>query len=83
MLVHWIWLAHRPGVKALSGVIGAFAAITIRSLLPFLLAFAAGAMISVVSSELIPESAHDNKNLAAIGVIFGFVIMMIMDVALG
>ncbi|MBQ1786990.1 MAG: ZIP family metal transporter [Turicibacter sp.] len=70
-------------VEPLSGVIGAFAAITIRSLLPFLLAFAAGAMISVVSSELIPESAHDNKNLAAIGVIFGFVIMMIMDVALG
>lgn len=70
-------------VEPVAGVIGAFAAITVRSLLPFLLSFAAGAMISVVASELIPESARDNKNLAAIGVIVGFMIMMVMDVALG
>ncbi len=70
-------------VEPVAGVIGAFAAITVRSLLPFLLSFAAGAMISVVASELIPESARDNKNLAAIGVILGFMIMMVMDVALG
>lgn len=70
-------------VEPIAGVIGAFASITVRSLLPFLLAFAAGAMISVVSSELIPESARDNKNLAAIGVILGFMVMMILDVALG
>ncbi|MFQ7058941.1 MAG: ZIP family metal transporter, partial [Turicibacter sanguinis] len=48
-------------VEPVAGVIGALAAISVRSLLPFLLAFAAGAMISVVSSELIPESARDNK----------------------
>lgn len=70
-------------VEPLAGMLGAFAAITIRSMLPFLLAFAAGAMISVVSSELIPESASENKNLAAIGVILGFMVMMILDVALG
>lgn len=70
-------------VEPLAGMIGAFAAITIRGILPFLLAFAAGAMISVVSSELIPESASENKNLAAIGVILGFMVMMILDVALG
>lgn len=70
-------------VEPLAGMLGAFAAITIRSILPFLLAFAAGAMISVVASELIPESASENKNLAAIGVILGFMVMMILDVALG
>ena len=70
-------------VEPIAGVIGAYAAITVQSLLPFLLAFAAGAMISVVSSELIPESAKDNKNLATVGVILGFMVMMIMDVALG
>ena len=64
-------------VEPIAGVIGAFAAISVRGLLPFLLSF------SVVASELIPESARDNKNLAAIGVIIGFMVMMIMDVALG
>jgi ZIP family zinc transporter len=54
-----------------------------RPILPFLLAFAAGAMIAVVSSELIPESSKDNKNIAAIGVTLGFIVMMILDVALG
>lgn len=70
-------------VEPIAGVLGAIAAITMRNMLPFLLAFAAGAMISVVSSELIPESASENKNLATIGVILGFMVMMIMDVALG
>lgn len=70
-------------VEPLAGMLGAYAAITIRGILPFLLAFAAGAMISVVASELIPESASENKNLAAIGVILGFMVMMILDVALG
>ena len=70
-------------VEPIAGVVGAIAAITMRSMLPFLLAFAAGAMISVVSSELIPESASENKNLATLGVILGFMLMMILDVALG
>ena len=70
-------------VEPIAGVIGAMAALTMRSMLPFLLAFAAGAMISVVSSELIPESASENKNLATLGVILGFMLMMVLDVALG
>lgn len=70
-------------VEPVAGVLGVIAAITMRSMLPFLLSFSAGAMISVVSSELIPESAKANKNLAALGVTVGFAVMMLLDVALG
>lgn len=70
-------------VEPISGIIGAAAAIAVRSLLPFLLSFSAGAMIAVVASELIPEAAKKHKNLAAISVTMGFIVMMIMDVALG
>lgn len=70
-------------VEPIAGVLGAFAALTMRQMLPFLLAFAAGAMIAVVASELIPESSKDHKNIAAVGVTLGFIVMMILDVALG
>lgn len=70
-------------VEPISAVIGAILVIYIRSIMPFLLAFAAGAMILVVSRELLPESVKDYKNLATFGLIFGFVIMMVLDVALG
>ena len=53
-----------------------------RAVLPFALSFSAGAMICVVCSELIPE-ANEHKNLAVIGCIVGFLVMMILDVALG
>jgi len=53
-------------------------------ILPYFLAFAAGAMIYVVVEELIPEAqAGEHSNIATIGVAIGFVIMMILDVALG
>ena len=53
-------------------------------LLPYLLAFAAGAMIYVVTEELIPEAqSGDHSNIGTIGVAIGFVLMMILDVALG
>lgn len=53
-------------------------------LLPYLLAFAAGAMIYVVVEELIPEASEgDHSNMATIGFAAGFVVMMILDVALG
>ena len=53
-------------------------------ILPYFLSFAAGAMIYVVASELIPEAQADKKsNLVTIGVSIGFVIMMLLDVALG
>ena len=76
---------------ALSGIVEPIAAIitillanTIIPVLPYLLAFAAGAMIYVVVEELIPESqAGAHSNIGTIGVAIGFVIMMILDVALG
>ena len=55
----------------------------IRSILPIRLSFAAGAMIAVAARELLPESIIENKNLATLGLILGFVLMMILDVALG
>lgn len=71
-------------VEPISGVIGALLVIKVRTLLPYLLAFAAGAMIYVVIEELIPESQKNkNKDFIAFCTLFGFVIMMIMDLALG
>ena len=75
----------------LSGIvepIGAIITILLTNLvvpiLPYLLAFAAGAMIYVVTEELIPESqSGEHSNIGTIGVAIGFVIMMILDVALG
>ena len=76
---------------ALSGIVEPIAAIitillinVLTPILPYLLAFAAGAMIYVVVEELIPESQQgEHSNLGTIGVAVGFVIMMILDVALG
>ena len=52
--------------------------------LPYALSFAAGAMIFVVVEELIPESqTNGNTDVATLGLMLGFVIMMVMDVALG
>ena len=70
-------------VEPIAGVLGAVAAISVRSMLPFLLAFSAGAMVSVVGSELLPEASIENKTLTTIGLILGFIIMMTLDVALG
>ena len=53
-------------------------------IIPYALAFAAGAMIFVVVEELIPESqTNGNTDIATLGLMVGFVIMMVMDVALG
>ena len=71
-------------VEPIFGVIGAILVLKMRILLPFFLSFAAGAMIYVVVSELIPESqSNEKKDLMAIFTIIGFSIMMILDVALG
>lgn len=70
-------------VEPISAVIGVVLVLSIRSVLPFLLSFAAGAMITVAARELLPESIQENKNLATLGLIFGFIIMMVLDVALG
>lgn len=71
-------------VEPISGVMGALLVLKIRFLLPFLLAFAAGAMIYVVVEELIPESqTNEKKDYMALFTLIGFSIMMILDVALG
>jgi ZIP family zinc transporter len=70
-------------VEPIAGLIGVLLARFTRLLLPFLLSFAAGCMVSVVSRELIPESCEKHKNYSSIGLIIGFIIMMILDVALG
>lgn len=71
-------------VEPISGVIGALLVLKVRTLLPYLLAFAAGAMIYVVIEELIPESqTNKKKDLMALFSIIGFSIMMILDIALG
>lgn len=71
-------------VEPISGVLGALLVIKIERILPFLLAFAAGSMIYVVVQELIPESqSNKDKGLMALFSLFGFTLMMILDVALG
>ena len=70
-------------VEPISGVIGAVLVLKIRTILPFLLAFAAGAMIYVVVEELIPESqTNNNKGLISMFSLIGFTIMMVLDVLL-
>lgn len=71
-------------VEPIAGFITILLSSFIQPLLPYLLAFAAGAMIYVVVEELIPEaSVGSHSNLGTIGFTLGFVIMMILDVALG
>jgi len=71
-------------VEPIAGVIGALAVIYMQPVLPFALAFAAGAMIYVVVEEVIPETQRDKyTDIAVLGFIGGFLVMMILDVALG
>ncbi len=68
----------------MAGVGGAAAVIAVRSILPYALAFAAGAMIFVVVEDLVPESHRSgNTDLATMGVMVGFAVMMLLDVAFG
>lgn len=71
-------------VEPIAAVLGALAVSVAQPVLPFALAFAAGAMIFVVVEEVIPEShASGHGDAASLGVVAGFVIMMCLDVALG
>jgi ZIP family zinc transporter len=71
-------------VEPIAAVIGSGAVLWARPLLPYSMAFAAGAMIFVVVEEVIPESQrNDNTDLATTGTILGFLVMMILDVAFG
>ena len=79
------WYGQLSGVvEPVAGILGAFAVIVMRPLLPYALAFAAGAMIFVVVEELIPESqTGGHSDIATVGAILGFTVMMTLDVALG
>lgn len=71
-------------VEPVAGVIGVIAVIAAQPILPYALAFAAGAMIFVVVEELIPESQKGgHADLATMSLMVGFTVMMILDVALG
>jgi len=71
-------------VEPIAAVIGAALVIMTRPLLPYALAFAAGAMVFVVVEEVIPESQiNGNEGSATMGFLVGFLVMMILDVALG
>ena len=71
-------------VEPIAGVIGAVAVTFFTPILPYALAFAAGAMIFVVVEEVIPETQQDkNTDIATLGFIGGFIVMMVLDVALG
>lgn len=79
------WYGQLSGfVEPIAGVIGAAAVISMRPILPYALSFAAGAMIYVVVEEVIPESqSGKNSDIATIGAMVGFALMMTLDVALG
>ena len=71
-------------VEPVASVLGAAVVLVIRPVLPYALAFAAGAMIFVVVEEVIPESQQgENTDISTMGVMLGFTVMMILDVALG
>ena len=71
-------------VEPIFGVLGAVAVTFFTPILPYALAFAAGAMIFVVVEEVIPETQQDkNTDIATLGFVGGFIVMMTLDVALG
>jgi ZIP family zinc transporter len=79
------WYGQLSGiVEPVAGVLGAALVYYIQPILPYALAFAAGAMIFVVAEEVIPESRREgNDHIATAGIMLGFAIMMALDVGLG
>ena len=80
----WQWGQLSAIVEPIFAVIGAAIVIAVYPILPYALAFAAGAMIFIVVEEVIPESqSGGNTDIATMGLILGFIVMMILDVSLG
>jgi ZIP family zinc transporter len=80
----WWWGQMSAVVEPVAAVAGAIAVTMMRPILPYALAFAAGAMIFVVVEEVIPESqSGGHGDLATLGAMIGFAVMMTLDVALG
>ena len=83
-LKSWKWGQMSAIVEPIFAVIGAATVIYALPILPYALSFAAGAMIFIVVEEVIPESqSGGNTDLASMGLIIGFIVMMILDVSLG
>ena len=80
----WWWGQLSAIVEPIFAVIGAAVVISVYPILPYALAFAAGAMIFIVVENVVPESHQGgNVDIASIGLILGFIVMMILDVSLG
>ena len=80
----WKWGQLSAIVEPIFAVIGAAFVLLVYPILPYALAFAAGAMIFIVVEEVIPESQRGgNTDLATMGLIVGFIVMMVLDVSLG
>ncbi len=80
----WQWGQLSAIVEPIFAVIGAAIVMAVYPVLPYALAFAAGAMIFIVVEEVIPEShSGGNADIATMGLIGGFIVMMCLDVALG
>ncbi len=80
----FFWGQFSGFVEVIGGLIGVVAVISAKSILPYALAFSAGAMIYVVIEELIPQAQSEGKtDIPTIGAILGFSLMMILDNALG
>ena len=78
------WASMSAIVEPIGAVLGVVAVMTMTAILPYALSFAAGAMIFVVVEELIPDSQNNgNTDVATLGLMVGFVLMMVLDVALG
>jgi len=79
------WYGQLSGVvEPIAGVIGAAIVLSAQAILPYALAFAAGAMIFVVVEEIVPEAERSgNTDIATAAAMIGFTVMMILDVAFG
>jgi ZIP family zinc transporter len=78
------WTLLTGLVEPLGGLLGASLVVLMEPLLPFFLSFAAGAMLYVISDEIIPEThSHGNEEIATFSLIAGFLLMLALDVAFG
>ncbi|MDN5697108.1 MAG: ZIP family metal transporter [Rubrobacter sp.] len=80
----WFFYGQLSGfAEPVAAVVGAVAVVAAQPILPYALAFAAGAMIFVAAEELIPEAKRGSPDIAAMSLMVGFAVMMTLDVALG
>lgn len=79
----FLYGAASGAVEPIAGLIGVILAFTVVHVMPFMLSFAAGAMIYVVIDELVPEAYNEHSNAGTLAALTGFLVMMVLDVLLG